>query len=171
MLPLQWRPVMGSPRYSAWIGEAHCIGVGLSYDALLTKVMEFTMRAAVARSADESDWEHEELRRDGLAALELARNEKALWDNPKLFAEELAEAQREHVARRFRAQNELDPAFYDGFDRDLCTRWHRLGYKTPSLRDDMKPLFLELERDISDRATDARRRILADFITALEDTL
>lgn len=141
----------------------------MSYDALLASVIEFTVRAAVARSEDNSEWEHERLRREGLAALQLSRDEKALWDDPQTFAEEFAEACREDVAPRFRAQNELDPAFYEGLDRDLRARWRRLGYETPSLRDDMKALFQELERDIADRAADARERVLADFMASLKD--
>jgi hypothetical protein len=79
-------------------------------------------RAAVARSADENDWEHEQLRRNGLGALQLSRDDKALWHNPQTFAEDIAEALREGIGSRFRAQNELDPAFYEHFDRDLRTR-------------------------------------------------
>jgi hypothetical protein len=143
----------------------------MSYDELLARVMELTVRAAIARSVDEGEWEDEQLRRSGLGALQLTRDDKALWDNPKIFAEELAEACREHVARRFQAHNELDPAFYDTLDRDLCARWRRLGYETPSLRDDMKPLFGQLERDIADRATYARQCLLADFMETLKETL
>lgn len=141
----------------------------MSYDALLARIMEFTIRAAVARTSDESEWEHEQLRRRGVAALALSRDGKALWDDPQIFAEELSEARREDVARRFEAHNELDPAFYDDLDRDLRARWRHLGYESPSLRHDMKALFLELECDISDRALDARERMLADFITTLKD--
>lgn len=143
----------------------------MSYDALLARVMELTVRAAVARSADESEWEHEQLRRNGLSVLQLSRDDKALWDDSQTFAEELAEARREDDERRFQAQNVLDPDFYETFDRDLRARWRRLGYETPSLRKDMKPLFLELERDISDRAIDARERILADYLEALQERL
>lgn len=143
----------------------------MSYDALLARVMELTVRAAVARSADESEWEHEQLRRNGLSVLQLSRDDKALWDDSQTFAEELAEARREDDERRFQARNVLDPDFYETFDRDLRARWRRLGYETPSLRKDMKPLFLELERDISDRAIDARERILADYLEALQERL
>lgn len=143
----------------------------MSYDALLARVMELTVRAAVARSADESEWEHEQLRRNGLSVLQLSRDDKALWDDSQTFAEELAEARREDDERRFQARNVLDPDFYETFDRDLRARWRRLGYETPSLSKDMKPLFLELERDISDRAIDARERILADYLEALQERL
>lgn len=162
---------MNSARYSARIGETHCIGVDVPYEALLLRVMAFTVRAAVARSADESDWEHEQLRRNGLGALELFRDHKALWDDTQTFAEELAEARREGVGPRFQTENELDPAFYDSLDDDLCTRWRRLGYETPSLRGDMKALFLELERDVADRTLHARERMLNEFLRVLKEGL
>jgi hypothetical protein len=160
---------MSPARYSVRIGEAHCIGVDMAYEALLARVMEFTFRAAVARSEDESEWEQEQLRRGGLCALQLFRNDKAIWDNPQTFADELAEARREDVAGRFRAQNELDPAFYERLDCDLRARWRRFGYETPSLRDDMKVLFWQLERDAAERAADARKRLLADFAKQLQE--
>lgn len=160
---------MSPARYSVRIGDAHCIGVDLCYEALLARIMEFTIRAAVARSEDESEWEHEKLRRNGLCALQLFRDDKAVWDNPQTFADELAEARREGIAQRFEAQNELDPAFYERLDGDLRSRWRRFGYETPSLRDDMKVLFWELERDAAERAADARQRLLADFVKTLQD--
>lgn len=161
---------MNLPRYSARIGEAHRIGVDVPYRGLLLGLMAFTVRAAVARCADESDWEHEQLRRNGLSALQLSRDDKALWDDTQIFTEELAEARREGVGQQFQAQNELDPAFFERLDRDLRSRWGRLGYQTPSLRVDMKTLFLELERDVADRTTSARERMLAEFLQALQES-
>lgn len=159
---------MGPPRYSVRICEA-CIGTDLSYETLLVTVMEFTVRAAIARSEDESAWEHEELRRNGLCALQLFRDDKAVWDSPQMFADELTEARREECARLFRAQNELDPAFYERLDGDLCARWRRLGYETPSLRSEMKALFCELERDAAERAASAKNHLLADFVKSLRE--
>jgi hypothetical protein len=86
-----------------------------------------------------------------------------------MFADELAEARREDVERRFRAENELDPAFYERLNDDLRARWRRLGYETPSLRDDMKALFWQLERDAAERAADARKRLLAEFVKQLQE--
>ena len=159
---------MDPTRYSARVGEAHCIGAGLSYDALVALIIVFTLRAAFARSADQSEWEHEIVRRKGLAAVQLFRDGKAIWDDPGTFAEELAEAEREHIADRFQAQNELDPAFYEGLDGDLRARWRELGYLTPSLRTNMKTLFLELERDVSEQEADARGRMLKRLIERLK---
>lgn len=142
----------------------------MPYEALLQRVMAFTMRAAFARSADESDWEYEELRRNGLGAFQLARDDRALWDDARSFSDELAEARREGVAPQFQAQNELDAAFYDSLDRDLRARWRRLGYESPSLRADMKPLFRELERDVAERTTQARGRMLTELLNALQES-
>lgn len=152
--------------YSVRIGESHCIAEGIPYDALLDRIVEFTIRAAVARSVDESAWEHEEFRRKGLSALQVFRNRRALWDDRAIFEAELAEARRENIGERFEATNELDPAFGANLDRDLRTRWRRAGYEVPSLRCDMRALFSELERDAADRATTAREGLLADVLRA-----
>lgn len=161
---------MNSPRYSAWIGEVRCIALDLPYEALLREVTAFVVRAAVARASDESDWEQEQLRRQGLGALQLSRDNKALWDDAQTFAEELAEARLAGVEARFQAQNELDPAFYERLDDDLRVRWRRLGYEAPSLRDDMKPLFLELQLDVADVTSRATERMLAGLLLRLQES-
>lgn len=161
--------LMNSARYSARIGEAHCIGVSMPYETLLVRIMEFTVRAAIAKVADESEWEHERLRRNGLAALQVSRNGKALWDNAKIFDQELAAAQRGNAAKQFRECNVLDPEFFARLDRDLGLLWRRLGYEAGSLRGDMKALFSELEHDAADRAAQARERLLADFCSVLQE--
>jgi hypothetical protein len=154
---------MKSDLYSARIGESCSIGEQKTYDDLLHGIMEFTIRAALARSIDESDWEHEELRRKGLAALQIVRNGKAVWACRESFGAELAEARREHDAR-FERSNELDPALYDRLDGDLRAYWRRAGYDTPSLAYDMKKLFAELERDAADRAAGARESLLTELL-------
>jgi hypothetical protein len=156
---------MESALYSANIGESYPLAEKTTYDALLQRIMEFTIRAALARSVDESDWEHEELRRKGLSALQLFRNGKAVWADRDTFEEERAEAQRERDAR-FERINELDPGLYDRLDHDLRARWQRAGYDVPSLMHDMKKLFLELERDAADRAAGAREGLLNDLLNA-----
>lgn len=161
--------VMCSARYSVRIGEACCIGIDMPYEALVVRIVEFTMRAAIARSADESDWEHEELRKHGIGALQVFRNEKAVWDSALIFNDELVEAGREGTAALFQARNELDSEFYAGLDRDLRDRWCSIGYHVKSLRGDMKALFSELERDAAQRAADARGHFLADFVNTLQD--
>ncbi len=141
----------------------------MPYELLLVRVMEFTMRAAIAKSADESDWEHELLRKHGIGALQVFRNGKAVWDSVPIFNDELDEARREGAAQRFQAQNELDPEFSARLDRDLRDRWCRLGYHAENLRGDMKALFSELEHDAAQRTADARGCLFADFVRALQE--
>jgi hypothetical protein len=157
---------MDPARYSVRIGESHCVAEGIPYDALLDRIVEFAIRAAVARSADESEWEHDELRRKGLSALQIFRNQRAVWDDATTFESELSAARRQNAGRKFEATNELDPALLTNLDRDLRARWRRAGYEVPSLRYDMKPLFAELERDAADRAADARESLLGEVLKA-----
>lgn len=152
--------------YSVRIGESHCVADGIPYDALLDRIVEFTIRAAVARSTDESEWEHEELRRRGLSALQIFRNHRAVWDDRSTFEIELAEARRENIGERFESTNELDPALFTDLDRDLRGLWRRAGYEVPSMRNDMRALFAELERDAADRAAHAREGLLDDVLRA-----
>lgn len=161
--------VMDSARYSVRVGETCWIGVDMAYRVLLVHLMEFTMRAAIAKSADESEWEHEQLRKHGIGALQVFRSGRAVWDSAPIFNEELDEARREGCAVQFRAQNELDPEFYARLDRDLRARWRRLGYCAESLRGDMKALFSELEHEATRRVVDARNRFFSHFISALQD--
>ncbi len=155
---------MNPDRYSVRIGESHCIAMDVSYDQLLRQILEFTVRAAVARSIDENEWEHEELRRSGLSALQIFRNEKAIWDDDSMFETEFGEARRGGVGHRFRSANESDPAFYDKLDRDLCAWWRRAGYATSCLRHGMKRLFAELEREAAERAANARNSLLTEVL-------
>jgi hypothetical protein len=157
---------MDPTRYSVRIGESHCVAEGIPYAALLDRIVEFTIRAAVARSVDESEWEHEELRRRGLGALQIFRDQRAVWDDRSTFETELAAARRQNVGERFEATNELDPGLFAGLDRDLRARWRRAGYEVPSLRRDMRALFSELERDAADRAANARESLLGDVLAA-----
>lgn len=145
------------------IGESRMIAQRVPYDELLRRIMEFTIRGALARSIDESEWEHEELRRKGLSSLQVFHNERAVWVCAKTFAEEHAEAERERDAR-FDERNELDPTLYERLDRDLRARWQSAGYKASSLIENMKEIFVELERDASERATVAREGLLAEVL-------
>jgi hypothetical protein len=155
---------VGTARYSARIGESYCLGEELPYDALVRRIVEFTVRAAVARALDESAWEQEEIRRNGLAAVQLARNGKALWADEGSFEIELAEAKREHVETRFKERNACDASVYERLDRDVRASWRAVGYETPSLRNDMKKLFLELQRDASDRTARALESLVAEVV-------
>jgi hypothetical protein len=155
---------MDLDRYSARIGESCCIARRETYDVLLARIVEFCARAAVARSVDDSEWEHEQLRRGGVSALQIFRNGKAVWEDCAAYDAELTEARRERIDERFEAQNELDAGLYEKIDSDLCERWRKLGYATPTLGHDMKRLFEELEQDAADRADHARERLLEELV-------
>jgi hypothetical protein len=150
--------------YSAGIGT-RTIAERVTYDELMRRIIEFTIRGALARSIDESEWEHEELRRKGLTSLDLFHNDRAVWLCAKTFAEERAEAEREHD-RRFDERNELDPALYERLDRDLRRTWQQAGYHAKSVMSDMKEIFVELERDASERAAGAREGLLAELLNS-----
>jgi hypothetical protein len=152
--------------YSVRIGESLCIADDVSYEALLRHIIEFTARAAMARSIDENDWEHEQLRRHGLSVLQIFRNGKAVWTDPQGFESELTEARRERVEQRFNDRNELDPDLYVKLDKDLRKTLCVAGYKVPSLLTNMKKLFVELERDAADHAAGAREGLVADILKA-----
>lgn len=156
---------MNSARYRACIGDS-VIAEDASYESLLAGIQAFSVRAAIARSTDESEWKHEELRRRGIHAIEIFRNEKALWIDRDSFECELEEAKREQVEDRFSAANELDRAFFEKLDRDLRNRWRLAGYEVRSLSEDMKPLFLELEADAKERAAEAREALLEEILNS-----
>jgi hypothetical protein len=149
--------------YSVRIGESHSIGEDIAYNELLRRLMEFIVRAALARCVDESEWEQEELRRRGLAALAISHSGKAIWTDRQIFEHERAEARRERD-RRFARTNQLDPEIFERLDTDLRSRWRQLGYETPSLLHDMKKLFAEIERDAAERAAGAREGLLAELL-------
>lgn len=158
---------MNSPIYSARVGESHCIADRVTYGALLNRIVEFTIRAALARTVDECDWEHDELRRKGIGAIQIFRNGKAVWADSAAFERELAEARREQIEERFRRTNEADPALHQRLDHDLRARWRAAGYESPSLAKDMKKIFAELERDASARAEIARESLAAELLREL----
>jgi hypothetical protein len=156
---------MNSARYTARIGNS-VIAEDASYESLLAGIQAFAVRAAIARSTDESEWEHEELRRRGIGGLEIFRNEKALWIDRECFEAELEEAKREQVEERFSATNELDPAFLEKLDRDLREQWRLAGYEVHSLSENMKALFVELESDAKERAAGAREALLEEILNS-----
>ena len=151
-------------RYTARVGDSHCVAENVTYDELLARIVERTVRGAVSRSIDESEWEDEELRRRGLAALAIHRDGKAVWADPKIFEAELDAARSKHIEARFKKNNELDPALYDRIDRDLRTRWRLAGYDVPSLRNDMKKLFVQVEKDADSRASGVRAELIDELV-------
>lgn len=157
---------MPQDRYSARIGESSCIAQDLPYGELVSKIVEYTARAAMARSRDDSNWEQEQLRRGGLACLQLFRNGKAIWSDPETFRIELDEVCREHAEARFKNLNQLDPELYSRLEVDVRARWRRIGYETGSLMLNMKNLYNELQRDFADRAGRAMERLLEELLSA-----
>lgn len=156
---------MPQDRYSARIGESRCIAQDLPYEELVSKIVEFTARAAMARSRDDSDWEQDQLRRGGLACLQLFRNGKAVWNDPDTFHTELHEVCREHVEARFKDLNQLDPELYSQLELDVRARWRRIGYQTKNLMLSMRKLYNELERDFADRADRAMGLLLEEILS------
>lgn len=155
---------MNKSLYSARVGESHFFAERVGYEELVNRIMEFTVRAAVARSIDESDWEQDELRRGGLRVIQLFRGGKAVWTDAAAFEGELCEARRECVEGRFKRTNTADSTIYERLDHDLMDRWRRAGYQTPSLTNDMKRLFLELEREAAERAERARESLVGEIL-------
>ena len=142
-------------RYSARVGGS-AIAAGLPYDELAGRVLEFVLRAAIAVAADQFEWEHEELRRDGLTAIEFFREGKALWWDRECFEAERADPER----------NELDAAFFDRLDHDLRARLKRAGYEVPPLIACTKVLYSEIAADVADRCAGARESLLVEILAS-----
>jgi hypothetical protein len=130
------------------------IGEGVPYDGLVDLVLEFVLRAAIAEASDAFEWEHEELRRAGLCAIEFFRDGRALWWDRESFEAEAAEGER----------NQLDVAFFERLDGDLRARLRRAGYDVPSLIAGMKPLYHEIAADVADRCAGARQNLLTEIL-------
>ncbi|HEY2473763.1 MAG TPA: hypothetical protein VGI19_03085 [Candidatus Cybelea sp.] len=142
-------------RYSARIGPV-TIAEDVPYDALAQRVLEFLLRAAIALAADQFEWEHEELRRGGLTAIEFFRNGKALWWDRESFEAEEADSERD----------ELDAEFFDRLDIDLREKLKRAGYEVPSLVACTKPLYVEIAADVADRCAVAREDLLREILVS-----
>jgi hypothetical protein len=153
-------------RYTARMEESVNIAEDVAYERLSTGILEFTVRAAIARSEDDSEWEHEELRRRGLSGIQIFRNGKAIWTDRDTFETELAEARRSKCEGRFDERNELDPTFLEELDRNLRQRWRLAGYDVASLLGSMKALFSELESDARDRIADARQALTDEILAS-----
>jgi hypothetical protein len=149
------------------IAEAHTVAEHVPYDELVKCIIECTVRGALARTVDESEWEQEELRRKGLAALQIFRDGKAIWTDSGQFSASLDEARRTGNLSTFEERNELDTTLLQRIDRDLRARWGRAGYRTLSLIHNMGRLFKEIERDTRSRAADAREGLAAELFRAM----
>ncbi len=150
--------------YAARVNDAVEIAAGVEYAALVRAIAEYALRAALARAGDQSTWEQERIRREGLAAVDFCKDGKAVWTDPKLFALERDEARRDGTEAEFLAANELDPGLPERLDADLRRWWRRNGYETPSLREGMRELFGELESDLGDRVEHAREQFIVELL-------
>jgi len=154
------------PRFTARIGHGVSIAEDVSYDELVDCVLEFVVRAAIAKANDYCSWEEEELRRQGLNAIGFVRDGKALWWDRDSFEVEYAEAEREGSAELFASQNEFGGAFFEKMDSDLRERLRRAGYAARPLFTDAKDLYREIAADASDRSAQARESLVAEIVNA-----
>lgn len=155
---------MNEPVYSARVGESYFFADNVGFEELVNCFVEFTARAAMARSADACDWEDDELRRSGLRAVQIFCGGKAVWADARAFEGELREARREGIEERFTRTNAAGPELYERLDLSLIDRWRRAGYDTPSLTGNMKALFDELGREATERAESAREALVGEIL-------
>jgi len=156
-----------APLFTVRIGEQQYIAEAVTYEAMLRQIMERIIRAAIARSIDMAEWEDEQLRREGLGSLLIFEGSRAIWTEPFLYEDELVAARRLHADELFVKNNVLDPDFYARLDDDLRELWRAAGYEVPSLREDMKRLFAELEKDAARYAEHARQSVVSDILHLL----
>ncbi|HEX4014924.1 MAG TPA: hypothetical protein VHX17_13695 [Candidatus Cybelea sp.] len=142
-------------RYSARIG-AMGVAAGVPYDELVGRILELVLRAAIAVAADQFEWEDEELRRDGLMAIEFFHGGRALWWDAACFGAERPDPE----------QNELDPHFFERLDLDLRRRLKRAGYGVPPLLACSKALYAEIAADVADRCAGARESLLIEILSS-----
>jgi hypothetical protein len=157
-------PNVHAQPYTARIGLGATIAENVSYDDLILRVLEFMLRAAIARANDNIRWEDEELRREGLRRIEFACDGKALWWDRQTFSAERAEACREGVGERFDAENACRSVFLKKLDADLRGRLAEAGYSSPCLITNMKALFSELAVDARQQATEAQELLVQSIL-------
>lgn len=157
---------MRTHRFTARIGHGVSIAEDVTYHELVDSVLEFAVRAAVARANDQSTWEEDELRRRGLMVIEFAKDGKALWWDRDAFDVEHDEAKRERAKELFCSRNEFDGTFLDTLDEDLRKRLRGVGYATASLLANMNELYREIAAEASDRSAQARESLIAEILNA-----
>lgn len=150
-------------RYTARIGHGVSIAEDVTYDELVDRVLEFVVRAAISRANDDCCWEEDELRRQGLRAVEFLRDGRALWWDCNAFEAESRAAKRARSEKQFAVQNELGESFYRMLAEDLRERFRRVGYSASELFTDMKDIFREIAADASDRTIQAKESLVAEI--------
>ena len=157
---------MAVERYTAQI-SGFAIAQDAPYALLLENLARFMVQAAVAHSADESRWDQEDLRLHGLYGLEVFRNGKALWHDRETFDIESAQAHDQRAAAEFAQRNELDTALWERLDHDLRRLLQQAGYDVPSLARTMKPFFAQINDDLEASASDERRTLIEEIVSAM----
>lgn len=146
------------------MAEGVSIAEGVAYDELVVRVLQFVIEAALARAADRFGWEQEQLRRDGLRAIQFARDGRALWWDGEAFAAEEAGALRMGERDRFVAANEIDPGFWKKLDRDLRTKLRRAGYATGPLILNMRGIFKHIAAEAEERSAHAQTKLVEEIL-------
>ncbi len=152
-------------RYTARIGSVS-IAEDVSYGELANRALEYIVRAAIAKAADDEDWEQAELRRGGLQTIEFLHDGKALWCHLETFEVESGEAEREGASEQFSAANECDAGFLKRLDRDLREKLKRAGFNAPSLITNMKALFMHVGSEASERTITARETLVGEILAS-----
>jgi len=137
---------------------------GVSYEDLVTRVLDFVASAAIARADDDFTWEQEVVLRTGLDSIDFFADGKAIWTDPECFGSELEGARAAGVEERFLAENELDNQFLTRLDADLRQRLSRAGYAVDSMLTSMKDLYREIASEIRERSGEARERLKAEIL-------
>lgn len=152
-------------RFTARIGHGVSIAEDVTYCELVDRILEFVVRAAIARANDRSSWEEEEVRRQGLQRIEFAKDGKALWCDAGAFAAEEAEANREGASKLFLSRNECGERFLQTLDLDVRTRLRNAGYSTASLLAEMNEIYREIAGDASDRSLQANEALIDEIMS------
>jgi hypothetical protein len=153
-------------RYSAQISPSAHIAENVSYETLLERILEYTLRSALARANDRHDWEQDQLRCRGLRVIELFHNGRAVWQDRAAFEEFLSDETRTGTIVQFERDNEVNVELLERVERDLRERWRCAGYMVSDLCSDMKKLFAELEADGADRERGATEAFVAEVLRA-----
>jgi hypothetical protein len=151
-------------RYSAGIAGGVMVAQNVTYDELLTRLLDFVLNAPVARAVDDFAWEQEEVLRGGLRSIDFFSGGKSLWWDRDAFDTEKEGMMRNGTGERFLEKNELDARFLRKLDADLREHLKRAGYITPSLITSMKPLYRDISADLSDRSAQARTALVTEIL-------
>lgn len=155
---------MKTRRYTAKIAGGVTIAENVTYDDLVTRILAFILRAAIALSIDNFEWEDEKLRREGLQGIDFFVGDRALWSDRESFDVEKEGAKRTGCQTQFLSKNDVDIDFLTTLDADLRERLARAGYAADPLITDMKKLYREISDDVKDRSAQAQQALVAEIL-------